>query len=75
MCFLAINELPNGTAEAVEKAVTGCLDHKNIPIARMVAFGSDGAFVMTGKHNGVSACLKHTNLWHSLCCTSVSTGC
>ena len=34
-CFLAVIELPNGTAEAIEQAVTTYLDHKRIPVARM----------------------------------------
>ena len=35
----------------VEQAVATYLDHKHIPVARLVGFGSDGASVMTGKHN------------------------
>ena len=57
--FLAIIDLPNGTAETVERYLTTYLESKNIPISRMVGFGTDGASVMTGKHNGVAAHLKH----------------
>ena len=54
-CFLAISELPNGIAEAVEQAVTTYLDHKSqLPEWYNLA-------VMTGKHNGVDA---HAHLKH-----------
>lgn len=56
--FLAIVELPNGTAETVEKALTTYLDDNNIPISSLVGFGTDGASVMTGRLNGVGARLK-----------------
>ena len=58
-CFLAIIELPYGAAEAVKQAVITYLDHKCIPVARMVGFGSDSVSVMTGKQNGVGTRLKH----------------
>ena len=53
--FLTINELPDGTAETVEKNITAYLEIKDMPLSRMVGFGTDGASVMTGKHNGVAA--------------------
>ena len=56
--FLTINELPDGTAETVEKNLTAYLESKDMPLSRMVGFGSDGASVMTGRHNGVAARLK-----------------
>ena len=57
--FLTITELPDGTAEAIERTVTTYLEHKGLSIAQMVGFGSDGAAVMTGWHNGVGVRLKH----------------
>ena len=57
--FLTITELPNGTAETVEKYLLRYLESKTIPLSCMVGFGSDGAAVMTGRHNGVAARLKN----------------
>ena len=56
--FLAIVELPNGTSETVEKALTNYLESNNIPLSSLVGFGTDGAAVMIGRHNGVAARLK-----------------
>ena len=56
--FLKIAELFNGTAECIEKTLLEYLHENNIPLAKMVGFGSDGASVMLGRHNGVSTRLK-----------------
>ena len=56
--FLTINELPDGTAETVEKNLTAYLESKDMPLSRMVGFGTNSASVMTGRHNEVPARLK-----------------
>ena len=67
--FLTIIELPNGTAETVEKYLTTYLESKLILLSNMVGFGSDGASVMIGRHNGVAARLKcHQPILTSIHC-------
>ena len=67
--LLKVIELPNGTAETVEKYLLTYLDSQNIPLSCMVGFGSDGAAVMTGRHSGVAARLKrHQPLLTSIHC-------
>lgn len=49
--FLAIDDLPDGTAETIEDALIEITLKKNLNKLR--GFGSDGAPVMTGTRNGV----------------------
>ena len=61
ICITFLNILPlrDGTAETIEEAVIAYLESKSISISHLVGFGSDGASVMTGRHGGVAARLKH----------------
>ena len=51
-------ELTNGCAETIEEALMTYIDKYSIPLSHLVGFGSDGAFVMIGKHSGVAARIK-----------------
>ena len=41
--FLKLNHIPDGKAETIETTLISFLDHTNIPISSITAFGSDGA--------------------------------
>ena len=56
--FLAIVDLPDGTAESIEAAVVGITEHKSINVGQLWGFGSDGAPVRTGVRSGVAKRLK-----------------
>ena len=59
--FLKLIHIADGKAETIERALMSFLDHTNIPISNITAFGSDGANVMVGHVSGVAARLKHRN--------------
>ena len=59
--FLKLIHIPDGKAETIETALISFLDHTNIPISSITAFGSDGANVMVGRVSGVAARLKRRN--------------
>ena len=48
----------SGTAECVSKKIQEILQEWNIDKEKIVGFGSDGASVMTGRHNGVRVRLQ-----------------
>jgi len=55
-------KIENGTAAGITAALLKVLEDRKLDVTRMVGFGSDGASVMTGKHNGVGTLLKkHAN--------------
>ena len=53
--FLANIQITSATADAstIYSAVVSDLAAKGIDISRLIGIGTDGASVMTGKHNGV----------------------
>ncbi len=59
--FLTITDLFDGKAETIEKALLNFCDKKNIPITKIMGFGSDGASVMIGRVSGISTRLKKHN--------------
>ena len=59
--FLKLIHIPDGKAETIETALISFLDHTNIPVSSITAFGSDGANVMVGHVSGVAARLKRRN--------------
>ena len=56
--FLHISELFNGKADTIESSLLACLEENDLPLSKLVGLGTDGASVMTGRHNGVAARLK-----------------
>ncbi|RXM36252.1 Zinc finger protein 862 [Acipenser ruthenus] len=54
-------DVPDGTAETITNKITCVLQQRNIPIAKVVGFGSDGAAVMTRRVLGFSTCLEQLN--------------
>ena len=59
--FLIIMELIDGKADTIVKALKEFLSSKDVDVQQITSLGSDGASVMIGKKNGVSAKLKHDN--------------
>lgn len=62
---LAVNDLLDGAVSANSQAITDNvkqeLGKSGLDIQNLLSFASDGASVMVGKHNGVSALLKREN--------------
>lgn len=56
--FLKIKGLADGKAVTIEKALIEICTKANISVEKIAAFGSDGASVMVGRHEGVAARLK-----------------
>ena len=56
---LCITDIPNGTAETIERALLKFMSDKTLQISRLCAFGSDGTAVMTGRLSGVAVRLSH----------------
>ncbi|XP_070564482.1 uncharacterized protein C17orf113-like [Ptychodera flava] len=59
--FLRNVTVHNGTAETVMDAILETLRANDIAPRKVMGLGSDGASVMTGKHNGVAARFKRKN--------------
>ena len=59
--FLKINDLFDGKAETIERALLQFCEATEISIRKVMGFGSDGAAVMTGNRTGVSICLRAHN--------------
>ena len=59
--FAHISEVKQCDAEGLTWHILEYLDQKHVDISRVAGLGSDGASVMTGKHNGVGAILKRSN--------------
>ena len=58
--FLAIDDLPDGTAETIEAAILKITDTKSVDLSKLRGFGSDGAPVMCGSRSGVAKRLTNT---------------
>ena len=57
--FIGMMEIKDGCAKTILSAIHELCEQKDLDIDRkLVAFGSDGAAVMIGVHNGVAALLK-----------------
>lgn len=54
MRYWKIKDLPNGTAETVENALVSACQEADIPLTKVMGFGSDGASVMVGSKTGRS---------------------
>ena len=54
-------QIPDGTAVTVKNSIDSILNHFNMNTRNLVSFGSDGASVMVGRHNGVATKLKGEN--------------
>lgn len=70
--FVGTVEACNGEANTIKNILTEfCLDNNLDLEHKFVAFGSDGAPVMIGRHNGVAALLKRVVPWlianHCVC--------
>ncbi|XP_038075866.1 uncharacterized protein LOC119743514 isoform X1 [Patiria miniata] len=50
--FLAIKDIPNGTAETVTNNINMFMDDNKLERSKFVGFGSDGASVMVGSQTG-----------------------
>ena len=59
--FLNITELQDGKAATITEVILEILARLNIPIQRVMGFGSDGASVMVGRRAGVATLLKQSN--------------
>ena len=59
--FANIAEMKQCDATALTEVIVEYLGEKQIDVSRVAGLGSDGASVMTGKHNGVGAKLKKLN--------------
>ena len=56
--FLSLKELPECDANSIVTQLRNVLEEYGLDMAKCFGIGSDGAAVMTGQHNGVSAQLK-----------------
>ena len=52
--FLAIDDIPDGTAETIEAAILKITDNKSVNLSKLRGFGSDGAPIMSGCRSGVA---------------------
>ena len=53
--------MSDGTAETVKDALLSIIQEAEIPMPKIVGFGSDGASVMVGCRSGVATQLKVHN--------------
>ncbi|XP_070546167.1 uncharacterized protein C17orf113-like [Ptychodera flava] len=53
--------IPAGNAETVTAAIFAELERRNIDSRKVIGLGSDGASVMTGRHNGVGVRMRRVN--------------
>jgi hypothetical protein len=63
-------DVPNGKADTITSAVEEFLTMNNVAFQKLTGLGSDGAAVMTGRHNGVGVRLGRECplLLHVHCC-------
>ena len=62
--FISLLEVPNGTASTIFSALQKLCEEEGFDIdGKLVAFGSDGAAVMIGRHSGVATLLKQKSPW------------
>lgn len=59
--FAANVEVKDGKAETIYSAVLNYLNSNNIPVKKLSGLGTDGASVMTGRHNGLAVRLQRLN--------------
>jgi len=52
--FAANVEVKDGKAETIYAAILKYLEESNIPVKKLLGFGTDGATVMTGRLNGLA---------------------
>ena len=52
--FLDNLQISDGTAKTIYQSVKNALQERNILLSKVLAVGSDGASVMTGRKNGFS---------------------
>ena len=58
--FLKNEPITSATADSLTELLLNVMQLWHIPISKVIGFGSDGARVMTGCHNGVGAQLSQT---------------
>ena len=61
--FIGMVEVKEGTASAIMAALEKVCNNCGVNLKKLVAFGSDGASVMIGRHRGVTALLKAEVPW------------
>lgn len=59
--FLRIADISDGRAETIEGKLLSVCSQSEISLNKVFGFGSDGASVMTGCHNGVAVRLRKQN--------------
>ena len=67
--FLCLCKLSQGDADTIYVALCREIKAYGLSMSNLVGFRSDGASVMTGRHNGVASKIKE-----AVVCTSVSIG-
>ena len=50
-----------GSGQVVSQAILDCLEQRNVPLSKVMGFGSDGAKAMTGTKEGVTGHLLRVN--------------
>ena len=61
--FIGMVEVKDGTASSIMAALEKVCNNCGVNLKKLVAFGSDGASVMIGRHRGVTALLKAEVPW------------
>ena len=61
VCFLGLEELPNGTSATILEAVLHRNEKDGISTAKLAAVGTDGASPLMGRLKGVQALLRRMN--------------
>ena len=59
--FLQIIDLPSGKADDIFEVVMKELKSKHLPLEKLIGMATDGASVMKGERNGVTAKMKREN--------------
>ena len=59
--FAANIEVKDGKADTIYSAVLNYLNSNNIPVKKLSGLRTDGASVMTGRHNGLAVRLQMLN--------------
>ena len=59
--YLRDVEYEDGTGEVLAQEISNEAQKRNIPVRKMIGFGSDGANVMNGEGKGVNGRLKEQN--------------
>ena len=61
MRYFKICEVKDGTADTIKDALLFITQEAEIPMSKIIGFGSDGASVMVGCRSGVTTQLKSLN--------------